>query len=261
MSEDSAGMIESVEDATPADETETKEVDTETASRPEYVPEKYWNAERGETDVEKLSKGYNEIASAFGKKHEDLTAEISSKIQKDSRKDVPKTAEEYVFEPSSEIVPEGTKFNLNKDNPQLKEFGVLAHDIGLSPSQYNQVVNLYVANELAMMPDKKAEVAKLGENSGARIERVDMWSKANLSENAYNAVVGQSISGEFIMAMEELIDKTSGATLDGGDEKHQGALTLEELQTMQKDPRYRDPRHREDGFVKRVEAGFTALAR
>ena len=117
MSEDSAGMIESVEDATPADETETKEVDTETASRPEYVPEKYWNAERGETDVEKLSKGYNEIASAFGKKHEDLTAEISSKIQKDSRKDVPKTAEEYVFEPNSEIVPEGTKLNINKDNP------------------------------------------------------------------------------------------------------------------------------------------------
>ena len=40
----------------------------------------------------------------------------------------------------------------------------MAHDIGLSPSQYNQVVNLYVANELAMMPDKKAEVAKLGES-------------------------------------------------------------------------------------------------
>ena len=260
MSEDSANMIESVEEPTPVVETETKEVDTETASRPEYVPEKYWNAERGETDVEKLSKGYNEIASAFGKKHEDLTAEISAKIQKDVRKDVPKAPEDYVFEPNAELAPEGTKFNLNKDNPQLKEFGNLAHEIGLSPEQYNKVVNLYVANELAMMPDKKAEVAKLGENSSARIERVDMWTKANLSEGAYNAVVGQAISGEFIMAMEELIDKTSTSTLEGGDEKRQGALTLEELQTMQKDPRYRDPRHREDGFVKRVEAGFTALA-
>ncbi len=28
---------------------------------------------------------------------------------------------------------------------------------------------------------------------------------------------------------------------------------------MQKDPRYRDPRHREDAYVKRVEAGFAAL--
>tara|TARA_R110000824_G_scaffold176754_2_gene355897 strand:- start:89 stop:874 length:786 start_codon:yes stop_codon:yes gene_type:complete len=261
MSEDSTNMVEAVEEEAPAEETETKEVDTETATRPEYVPEKYWNADRGETDVEKLSKGYNEIASAFGKKHEDLTAEISAKIEKTKRKDVPKTAEEYVFEPSTDLVPEGTKFNMNKDNPQLKEFGVLAHDIGLSPDQYNKVVSLYVANELAMMPDKKAETAKLGENASARIERVDMWTKANLSENAYNAVVGQAISGEFIMAMEEVIDKTNGATLDGGDEKHQGALTLEELQNMQKDPRYRDPRHREDSFVKRVEAGFTALAR
>ena len=255
MNDDSAGAVEA---EAPAEATE--EVNTETASRPEYVPEKYWNAERGETDIEKLSKGYNEIASAFGKKNEDLEAEISKKLQTDMRKDVPETAADYIFEPNPELVPEGAKFEMDKENPQLKEFGELAHEIGLSPEQYNKVVSLYVANEMAMMPDKKAETAKLGENAQARIERVDMWSKANLSDNAYAAVVGQATSGEFIMAMEELIDKTSGATLDGGDEKKQGALTLEELQTMQKDPRYRDPRHREDAYVKRVEAGFAALS-
>ena len=237
------------------------EVNTETVNRPEYVPEKYWNSERGETDIEKLSKGYNEIASAFGKKNEDLEADITSKVKAQMREGVPETPESYVFEPKEDLVPEGTEFKLNADNPQLQEFGKLAHEIGLSPEQYNSVVSLYVQNELALMPNKQAEAQKLGENAQARIDRVDMWSKANLSENAYQAVVGQATSGEFIMAMEELIDKSRDAPLDEGAQQQQsGKLTLAELQQMQKDPRYRDPRHRDPTFIKRVEDGFTALA-
>ena len=254
-------MNEAVEGSVETSEQTSQqgEVSTETASRPEYVPEKYWNGERGETNIEALAKGYNEIASAFGKKQETLESEVSEKLKAQLREGVPETAEGYEFTPSEGLIPEGVEFKLNKENPQMKEFGTLAHEIGLTPEQYNKVVGLYVQNELALMPNKSAEVQKLGENGQARVERVDMWSKANLSETSYNALVGQAISGEFIIAMEELIDKTKDVNLEAeGDTKH-GKLDLNELQQMQKDPRYRDPRHRDPSFVKRVEEGFAAL--
>ena len=230
------------------------------AGRPEYIPEKYWDDISGRARVEDLGKGYIELASKLGQRDEKLREELSEEIKVKSREGVPENPEGYSYVPAEGAVPEGMQFNIDKDNTQYQEFGKLAHEIGLNQDQYNAVMGLYVQSELALMPDKKAEMEKLGDNGQARIERIDLWSKANLTENAYNAVVNQATSGEFILAMEEIIRKTGSADLEGeGDMQKQGPLDRGELEQMMRDPKYRDPRHRDDAFVRRVEEGFKAL--
>jgi hypothetical protein len=244
-----------------ADEEVAEEKTEEIAGRPEYIPEKYWDAASGRARVEDLGKGYIELSSTLGKREETSREEITAEIKADMRKDVPEEAADYIYKPGEDIIPKGTEFKMDSNNPQLIAFGEMAHDIGLSQTQYDSVVDLYVKNELAMMPDQKAEAAKLGENGKARIERVDLWAKSNLTEGAYNAIVRQATSGEFILAMEELIDKTgSGVDMEGaGDGQAHGPLSRQELETMMKDPRYRDVQKRDPVFVQRVEAGFAAL--
>lgn len=230
------------------------------SSRPDYIPEKYWDEASGRARVEDLGKGYIELASMLGKKDEQVRQEITESIQKQMRDGVPETPEGYDFQPVEGAIPEGYEFHFNKENPQYKEFNRLAHTIGLKPDQYNQIMSLYIQNELAMAPDKTVELAKLGENANARVERVDMWAKANLTNSSYQALVGQATTGEFIVAIEELMDKSRSADMEAvGDAQSTGPLSRQELEQMMKDPRYRDPRQRDPNYVKRVQDGFASL--
>ena len=229
------------------------------SARPDYIPAKYWDEETGRARVEDLGNAYNELASKLGKRDEVLREEISQELQSKATEGVPETADSYKFTPSSDVVPEGVQFNLDVNNPQYKQFNEVAHRMGLNQDQYNEILSLYVQNEVALIPDKKAEVAKLGDNAQARIERVDMWAKHNLTDAAYGAVVAQAISGEFIMAMEELIDKTGTVSMEGNEHEAHGPLSRQELEQMMKDPRYRDPQRRDPTFVKRVQDGFASM--
>ena len=51
-------------------QTQTDEVSRETQSthisaRPEHIPEKFWNAETGETNIDDLAKSYNNLEKFF----------------------------------------------------------------------------------------------------------------------------------------------------------------------------------------------------
>ena len=248
-----AAAPESLIDAQPEEESTI-------AGRPEYIPEKYWDDITGRARVEDLGKGYIELASKLGQRDDKMKEDMSTQIKAEMREGVPEEPGGYEYTPNEGTVPEGMEFNLDKENPQYIEFGKTAHGIGLSQEQYNSVMDLYVRNELSYVPNKKVEMEKLGDNGQARIERIDLWSKANLTDQAYGAIVKNATSGEFILAMEELIRKTGSADLEGqGDMQKQGPLERQELEQMMRDPKYRDPRHRDEAFVRRVEEGFKAL--
>ena len=243
-------------------ETGTETIKAEDiAGRPDYIPEKYWDESAARARVEEMGKGYIELASTLGKRDETTRAEIEKELTSARLEGVPEQADGYKYSPPEGMVPEGSEFSLDNNNPQYKAFGEWALKNNLNNEQYNEVISLYVQNELSMFPDKAAETQKLGENGQARIERVDLWSKSNLTQASYNAIVGQATSGEFILAMEELIKKTStGADVEGaGDASAQGPLNRQELETMMKDPRYRDTMKRDPAFVKRVQDGFASI--
>lgn len=229
------------------------------SARPDYIPAKYWDEETGRARVEDLGNAYNELASKLGKRDDVLREEITQELQSKSNEGVPETPDSYQFTPPDNLVPEGVKFNIDQNNPQYKQFNEVAHKMGLNQDQYNEILSLYVQNEVALVPDKNAEIAKLGDNAQARIERVDLWSKHNLSNEAYSAIVNQATSGEFIMAMEELMEKTNTVSMEGNEHEAHGPLSRQELEQMMKDPRYRDPQRRDPTFVKRVQDGFARM--
>lgn len=52
--------------------------------------------------------------------------------------------------------------------------------------------------------DMNEEMKKLGENGQERVKTLDNWAKANLSQNAYEALTGSLTNAESIKALEEL---------------------------------------------------------
>ncbi len=255
MSDTEAQVAESSESL-----IESTDSGDEISGRPEYIPEKYWDQERGTAKVEDMGKGYIELSSKLGQRDEKIREEISAELKSKGSEGVPESPDKYDFQVEEGILPEGTEFKLDKENPVFQEFNEFAHKNGLNQNQYNAMLSLYAKNELAMRPDFAAEKQKLGDNAQARIERVDLWAKANLTESSYDSIVRNASSGEFILAMEELINKASPADIEGqNDVQNIGPLTRDELEAMMKDPRYRDPRHRDPSFVRRVEDGFKTL--
>jgi hypothetical protein len=55
------------EGGAPGEEGATPDV----ATRPDYIPEKFWDADSGQIDTEKLATSYSELEKAYGKKNPD----------------------------------------------------------------------------------------------------------------------------------------------------------------------------------------------
>jgi len=211
--------------------------------------------------IEALEKGYGELSKKMGMPDDEKMAELEDKFKENLRKDVPSDPGEYEFAAPEGLLPEGAEISFQENNPIMGEWQKKAHEIGLSPTQFNEITALYVKNELAMVPDSDTEHKKLGENSQLRIDRVDLWCSKNLSKESYQAVHEFSGEAQFIVAMEELIKKT-GQNLDAmkdisvGD----GPLTRKDLENMMRKKEYRDPRFRDESFVRKVQEGFQQLS-
>lgn len=86
-------------------------------------------------------------------------------------------------------------------------------------------------DEFSLDPAKEA--AKLGEHGGKRIEVLNNWAKANLSDESYTALTGSVRSAEGIKALEELRSKMmSGATIvpNGNDSGSSQSASLSDIQ-------------------------------
>ena len=77
-----------------ANET-TAPIATETPSgastRPEYVQEKFWDADNNKVNVENLASSYNTLEQKLGSRTEDLSKQIRSDIEKERLSNVPES--------------------------------------------------------------------------------------------------------------------------------------------------------------------------
>ena len=55
-----------------ADETGQPQEPQETVERPEFIPEKFWDADRSEPNVEALGSSYKALESKLGQRTEEL---------------------------------------------------------------------------------------------------------------------------------------------------------------------------------------------
>ena len=223
------------------------EQSSETTSRPEYVQEKFWNAEKGEVNIENLASSYNSLESKLGSRTEDLTKQIRTDIENEKLQNVP---EEYKLN-----VPEldgNVSLDINNDMPIVQWWNQTAKSAGLSQEQYDEGVKVFIDNAIANLPNTDLEIQKLGDAGRERVEAAELWSKKHLSPEAYNAISGFAATAEGVKALEEVMKLTKDSNMPTTQTQVDVSADIDDLKSMLKDPRYWDSSRRDPAYVKRV---------
>lgn len=175
------------------------------AERPAYIPEAFWDAEKGAVKGEDFAKHFA-----------DLTA---LKTKQDERNGtVPASADAYKLELAPEIkLPEGA--TINEADPLYVEARKLAHELQLPQGEFNRLANLVVKSQIDEATSKAAALKEfragqlklLGERGRERVEGVEAALKARFNDDAKH-LIPLLVSAKQV----ELIEGLLGAGNSGG---------------------------------------------
>jgi hypothetical protein len=172
-------------------ETTTTPIETapSTVTRPDYIPEKFWDAQKGEPKVDQLGASYLQLEKAFGAKSQapkkpgaDASPEDQAKYYADLRKftGAPEKPEDYGIK-APDNLPEGVEWNAELAG---KAAGI-AHKYGVPPEALHELINLNNENissivaksESAQKEQVEAMVAEL--NAEWKDDAKNNWQRAN----------------------------------------------------------------------------------
>lgn len=180
--------------------------------RPEFLPEKF-------KSVADMGKSYSELEKRLG----------------NAPKEYDFSKGESWADPEHEAFKELADFAKTKNVPQ---------------EVMDKVMTSVGAYFDGFKPNMDNEREKLGENANEKLETLNNWAKANLSEDAYYALTGSLKTAEAVQAMEEVrqLMLDNNTTIPGsGDASTTTTLTREEVdselqlnfQKYKEDPTYR----------------------
>ena len=233
-------------DAVPAEEATV-------VDRPEYVPEKFWKD--GKADYEGMGKSYTQLEGFVGGKEETLKEKIMNDLASEHDANVPETYE-------LPALPDGITEEMVTDNPMTAWWGETAKANGMNQEEYESGIGAYVEMMQAQQPNIEAEMKALGENAESRVDAVNAWAGKNFPPEEFEAIqysLGTSASG--IQAMERIISMQNSGVRSEQYAQPDKQLTMADARAMMADPRYHDPRHRDDAYVAKVDAAFRMLTR
>lgn len=239
-------------DTTTDTSTEATETAATTAERPDYLPEKFWNAEEGNPNIEGLAKSYTEIESKFGQRASALREEIEAEIKK-PREGVPESADAYTYEISKEGLPVGWEFETPEDDPMLGWWRDTAFARGMTQEEFQAGIDKYVELQAGSLPNREAEMQVLGDSAQERIDRVDLYLNKNLSEDEYNTLADFAVTADAIQVLEKLIGIQAEPSVSTfGGEPTTGNSSEDEIRSMMDDPRYWKPGEMDDAYRTKV---------
>lgn len=139
----------------------------EAGERPEHIPEKFWDAEKGEPKLEDMAKAYSTLEAAH------------ARLKSDKGIKPPEKPDDY-FDPDKpfEVPKEADRVFVEPDDPGLKGYAEIAHKHGLTKDQMQGVAKDFMLKMNEHMPepyDPVAEGEKLGKNGQAVIEANRVW--------------------------------------------------------------------------------------
>jgi len=176
--------------------------EAEAAARPDYIQEKFWDSEAASVNVENMAKSYNELNSKFG----GFTGAPKEGYQ----------------------VPEG----FEADDDLFKTYSEYANGINMSQAAFAQGWEL-VSTQAGVSAEVSVEneLAKLGDNPQARIDKVDNYLRSNLSADKYIEMAEVAKTAEGIKLVEALIPAQAQTKLSG-DIPSESGLTLADVNEM-----------------------------
>ena len=230
------------------------------ASRPEYVPEKFWDPESGKIREEQIFKSYGELERNFRSRDEEMRGKISGELEQERLSSRPESPTDYEVDLPNDYIEMG--ITIADNDPLVGFWREQAHEFGLSPKQFNEALTHYVDASIKSQPDPQAEMAKLGDTGKVRAAAIGRWASRTFQAGELNAVQAIATTADGVTALEKLMEMSQNSS--GPPDALTGTITSEqvsqeELASMMDDPRYIDPMRRDPSYVKRVEAGFEKL--
>ncbi len=224
--------------------------------RPDWLPEKFYDAQRKAARLSDFGKAYGEVERKVFTRSDDLRRQVERDFEEGRMKARPEKPEGYQVKLPEGYSKENFELNLNEANPMMKWWRSTAHELGMNQNQFEAGIAAYVDGMAADMPDIDAEVKSLGENGIQRIANLQKALTKTLGAD-WEVLKPLATSAKAFEALEKLVD----ARLMAGNQP-QGApsapagdgRTREDLRKMMMDPRYRDPYRRDPAFVREVGA-------
>lgn len=218
-------------------------------TRPEYIPEKFWDAASGKVRDEAMAKSY---------------AELERKFQSGAHQ-VPKAPDGYAFKLSDDLAARGAVL----DEKALEPWRARFHAAGLSVEQANLMLGFAVADAMdaaAAQPapvDPEAVARELGENGATIRDAAKAWAegaaaRSNLGDDEREELSALLSSAPGVRLIEALRREAGGATPATARPAPTPKVTRAEIEEMMKDSRYGSPFHRE--FTNQVNALFGKLS-
>lgn len=185
-------------------------------TRPEYLPENFWNADKGEADLEAMSKSWS-----------DLRKQISQGKHK---------------------APADGKYDLKAlgdkpdQNPLASALVEMAKEEGLSQAAFDKIAG-QLAQQTAPEIDTQAELKSLGPNGTAIVNGMVDWARGLVSKGVWSGedfeefkVMGGTAKG--LRALMKIREAYEGRVpLEAA--PMEGAPSKEELYQMVSDPKYK----------------------
>jgi len=193
------------------------------AERPENVQEQFWNAEKGEIDVGKLSDAYNGLRTKMDQgKH--------------------KVPDSY----DTSSVP--ALAGVDENDEMLAGFRDLAKDQNLSQGQFEELTKFYLESTGALEQEigyrRDEELGKLGRNADTIIKSTDDWlqrfhSAQVLNDGELEAISAASNNAAFISALNKIRRSYNEPNIPSASAQVDVApATLADAQAMMADPKY-----------------------
>ena len=217
------------------------------SDKPEFVQDKFWDADRKEVNLENLASSYNALEKKLGSRTEDLSKQIRTDLEQER---LGKTPEEYKV--NLPELPENVDVSVSDDMEIVQWWKDTAKKNGLSQDQFDEGVNAFVNNAMATLPDINGEMEKLGDNAKERIEAGELWSKKNLSPESYNTFSSLAATADGVKVIEEIMKLTKDSPIPTTPTQVSVTPNEDDLKSMLQDPRYWDSSKRDPGYVKRV---------
>jgi hypothetical protein len=181
--------------ATTTDTTTTPiEAAPSTNQRPDFIPEKFWDAQKGEAKLDQLAISYANLEKAFSSKSQapkkpgaDASPEDQAKYFADLRKftGAPEKPEDYGLKAPDKL-PEGVEWNAELAGKAAS----IAHKYSVPPEALQELINLNNENISGMVEKSQAMqqeqvdamVAEL--NAEWKDNAKDNWQRANRGATA-----------------------------------------------------------------------------
>jgi hypothetical protein len=184
----------------PVEPTEPTEP-VEPIERPEYIPEKFWDGEKGEARLEDAFKSYTALEQKMaGKKQAPEAYELAfdDSIEKEFVEDI------------------------TADDDLVKGLMDIAKESDMSQEGFGKLMSLIVGSEVAQLKEmeeaRKNELAALGEHGSKRIKEMNAWIDSNLDKDLADALKASMTSAKAVEAMEKIKESSKAPSLKAGDD-------------------------------------------